>query len=515
VQRHVGRAVLSAIACALTGWLTSTPTHASSPPADPPGFDQVSALFADLSRFHNVRASSTDQLIGAMIEASESARPTVIELAAGTYLFAQNFPSASGASLLPTVTSTLLISGRGARLTILDGQGGNGTVGRAFTVLPHGHLMLRDLTVRDFYASCGHDCQTNGGGAIENLGGDLRLEDIVVSGNIIASNEGAATLGGAILNQQGRLEAERTTVSGNAATGLGGGGLAVTGGSAVLMHSLLLDNSALQGCCAGSGGAAFGGGVYVNNARLALISSTIANNFAGPGPGSSDGNLGFGAGLYNDGNGEVWMANTAVVNNLAGASGSGGGIHNNGRMLIANSTIGGNQVGARGGGIFNSGDLSLQAVTLANNSEHGLPLCRLADSDCLPGGHDLWTGASATTRIATSIVGDCAGGTLQTEGHDAFGPGALCLLQPSRSVASGITQDLVNVQPGLAALRDDHQPGKAHYPLLAGSPLIDAGGRIGSFCTPKDQLGNLRSARNQSEVLCDIGAVEYEAPHRR
>ena len=47
---------------------------------------------------------------------------------------------------------------------------------------------------------------------------------------------------------------------------------------------------------------------------------------------------------------------------------------------------------------------------------------------------------------------------------------------------------------------EDDLPGRAYYPVLAGSPIIERGNP--NACLQSDQLGNLRAG------ICDIGAVE-------
>ena len=47
-------------------------------------------------------------------------------------------------------------------------------------------------------------------------------------------------------------------------------------------------------------------------------------------------------------------------------------------------------------------------------------------------------------------------------------------------------------------------PGRAYYPVLAGSAVIDKGNP--NACLQTDQLGNLRAG------ICDIGAVEFRGP---
>jgi hypothetical protein len=78
------------------------------------------------------------------------------------------------------------------------------------------------------------------------------------------------------------------------------------------------------------------------------------------------------------------------------------------------------------------------------------------------------------------------------------------------------THDLVNLDLELGEFQDDGVAGNAHYPLLADSPLIDAGGSIGLFCTPLDQIGQRRvegdADHDGATNICDIGAIEYQPP---
>jgi hypothetical protein len=61
--------------------------------------------------------------------------------------------------------------------------------------------------------------------------------------------------------------------------------------------------------------------------------------------------------------------------------------------------------------------------------------------------------------------------------------------------------------PGLGDFTDDGTPGNGHFPLLPGSPAIDAGND--AFCPPTDQLGQRRVGP------CDIGAIEFKGKHHK
>jgi hypothetical protein len=494
--------------------LTACSVCSATPlPAEAPADDVIKRLFADHRAFAAVRVSTSDQLIAAMTAANEGHRPTIIEVAPGTYEFTQVFNSDFGPGVLPPVTVAMIIQGHGAANTIFDGLNEASITGRPITVLAGGRVVVRYLTIQNFLVMCEFDCATNGGGAAENAGGDLRFEDSVLTGNSALSLDGGPTLGGAVFNQAGRLELERTTISNNATISAGGGGIAITAGTAVLKRSIVTGNVSFKGCCGDLGGQAWGGGLYANNAKVALVGSTVSENRVGAE--DFDEPLGFGAGIYNDG-AKMWLVDSAIVNNHGLSSGLGGGIQNSGTLLILNSTIGGNTVGSRGGGIYNAGKLTLQGVTIANNSSRGLPMCFFGPpSECDAGGNGLWTNPGAIVEIATSVIDDCAPGTLITEGHNAFGPGEICILQPADFLARGNTHDRVNINPDLGPLTDNGFAGNAHYPPLVGSPLMDAGGKIGRFCTRTDQNGQRRVTATDPDdrtPLCDIGASEYQPP---
>jgi hypothetical protein len=71
--------------------------------------------------------------------------------------------------------------------------------------------------------------------------------------------------------------------------------------------------------------------------------------------------------------------------------------------------------------------------------------------------------------------------------------------------------DKVGIDPMLGELQDNGDAGYPHLPVLAGSPLIDAGGKVSKICARRDQLGQPRVDGNgDGNVLCDIGAIEYQ-----
>jgi hypothetical protein len=292
----------------------------------------------------------------------------------------------------------------------------------------------------------------------------------------------------------------------------------------ILRRSIVSNNDTAIGCCH-SRPLTFGGGLYVQNAKAWIVHSTFTGNTVGGG-GHDDFSFGAGAAVHNDG-GQVWIVDSSIVNNTAFNAGFGGGINNQGRMVVINTTVAGNAAGSGGGGIFNFSDLTLQGVTITGNAAVGpgyYELCqdfpRPTNGYCNIGAGGFGADVAATTRIATSAIagnldrGDCSG-LMITEGHNAFGSN--CQLQPAGLLGHGNPHDLLDIDARLGALVDNGEPGEAHAPPLPDSPLIDAGGQIGRFCTPRDQIGDRRiNARSggHGNPACDIGAIEFQPAGR-
>jgi hypothetical protein len=98
---------------------------------------------------------------------------------------------------------------------------------------------------------------------------------------------------------------------------------------------------------------------------------------------------------------------------------------------------------------------------------------------------------------------------LGSRGYNALGVSTDCNLQKVSGTPSA-APDLIGLDPRMGDLTDNGEPGEAHVPLLAGSPLIDAGGKVFASCSPRDQLGNRRRDGDHDGIIeCDIGAVEF------
>ena len=195
-----------------------------------------------------------------------------------------------------------------------------------------------------------------------------------------------------------------------------------------------------------------------------------------------------GGGIRNAGN--LTLLNVAIRNNTV-QNGDGGGIANlgSGRMQLTNVTLSGNVAAARGGGIANDvgGSVQLVNVTLTDNGAfQGGNLDNLGDAELV------------NTIVANSRQGsNCTGLAILTLGYN-IDDGESCGL-----IAPG---DLPDTDPGL----DSPTSGTFVYPLVAGSPAIDAGNN--AHCPATDQRGapRLTDGNGDGIFACDIGA--YEAP---
>lgn len=159
---------------------------------------------------------------------------------------------------------------------------------------------------------------TNGlaprGGGIYNKG-TLTLQDSNIKGNTAAGSNKNDGRGAGIYNEQGTVILKNSTVSGNTVTTPNWGG-------------------------------GYGAGIYNEQGTVTLQNSIISYNTA---TGGSYDHEGYGGGIYNEYNtGTVTLKNSAIYKNYAS---DGGGIYNEGYVILRDSTITDNEspLGGHGG----------------------------------------------------------------------------------------------------------------------------------------------------------------------
>jgi hypothetical protein len=189
----------------------------------------------------------------------------------------------------------------------------------------------------------------------------------------------------------------------------------------------------------------------------------------------ANGNSALGGGIYNQGT-LVVIASTLSGNST---NSNGGGINNQGMLTVSDSTISGNTATGNGGGIYNQGTLTVSDSTVSGNTATGKG-----------GGIE---NAGGTASLANTIVS----GNSAPTGVD-FDGSAYTDNAGNQVGASGI---------GLAPLANYGGPTQTLLPL-SGSPAVCAGTAANAIGLTIDQRGLARSTTYGSTPCVDSGAVQ-------
>ena len=338
--------------------------------------------------------------------------------------------------------------------------------------------LTRDITLDGGLPKITSDITIEGGGY--TISGDNRWRIFYNDGGALTINDLTMTKGRAegalISNADGALKATTANPI--------GGAIVNWQGALSIANSAFSDNSAEY----------YGGAIYNREGKLSIIDSSFSGNSANGGGGA----------IVNSG--ELSISDSTFSSNDSAGDGA---IFNSGELSISDSNFSGNSAEQHGGAIYSWGDLSIVNSTFSDNS---------AD----------WSGGaifnhSGILGIANSTFSDnLAGqdgairnvrnGELSIVNSIIAGNNSTCYS------SNGLTQNIGNfIQDGSCspALRGDPMLGElveledgspAYFPLLAGSPAIDAADD--AHCPATDQIG---AARPQG-AGCDIGAIEYAAP---
>jgi hypothetical protein len=297
--------------------------------------------------------------------------------------------------------------------------------------------------------------------------------------NCQALNNVSTGNGGGLFNNSGNVTLTDDTIAGNSAGG--GGGVYVASGSLTVTNTAIANNTA-----AGAGGGLFCSGDGTSSASVSVTNSSITGNVA-KSPTGGGGGIYFASNLPNGGGG---ITSSTIANNTA-VNGGGIGIANlNGGVILEFDTITGNTAtnpnaiyGLGGGGI------GLQSVTTTSGTTSGVEL----ENTVVAGN----ASANGYADIAAANV----------TGGDVF---AFWSAIGSTAGVALVTNSIPNIIGGnflLGALGNYGGPALT-VPLLAGSPLIDAGYVRDSFWVfITDERGVVRP----QGAGFDIGAYERVA----
>ncbi|HET7483692.1 MAG TPA: choice-of-anchor Q domain-containing protein, partial [Actinomycetota bacterium] len=201
----------------------------------------------------------------------------------------------------------ITVTGGGVGRTIIDGDGTPGTCAttvatdRVFDV--GGSLRLERLTVRHGAVVDNTAIPSEQGGGIRNSG-DLSLDNVAVTDNVVCDTHGDSAMGGGISNG-GSLDLFESTVDRNRVDALNGGGAYGGGIESAFGGTLHVEASTISNNTA-AGLNPSGGGLHVKGSGGGdIVNSTISGNHATTGGGL----------FWNGDTGAVFVVDHVTMNN--------------------------------------------------------------------------------------------------------------------------------------------------------------------------------------------------------
>jgi len=333
----------------------------------------------------------------------------------------------------------------------------------------------KDLTIQGLKITKGNS-PGRGAGVYAYTGAKLTIANSIISGNRILAAASTYS-GGGISTADGDVTVTDSTVSDNYAPNNGGGIYVKAQATLTLTRCTVDGNSVYHD----------GGGIYSFAGDVVLNSSTISNNKAGI--------------TYIDPNNN---------NHIPRGGEQGGGIWAD-RVILTNSTVSGNHINNKGGGIFayaqQLGRPSRNAGPLQAHNGHGtvyMDFSTVSGNTVYGGNYGGSTGGVSATyylRAHSSIISGNAAGDVEAGNnmYDFAGDHNIILGDPPGNAPA----DTLNCDPKLAPLGDYGGPTQT-MPLQNGSCAIDAGPETSTLTT--DQRGLPRPVGSKT----DIGAVEKQ-----
>ncbi len=413
----------------------------------------------------------------------------------------------------------------------------------------YGGAISNDLTMNLLHTTFTGNDATDRGGAVYNLGATNVLgctfdgNQAVVQGGAIASprtiyisdstfNANSAPHGGA-LQTYGGSQVIGSTFNGNSA--VYGGAISNDNGSAMQMSGVTITNNTAE----------IGGGVYSTGLTWAGAVTLTTNTATNSGGGIYQGATGHlyvgggrmtgnhaqnGGGIFAGSTSSVAIEVAAIRDNSATLSGGGIFVSVGSTVLMTRTEISGNSAGL-GGGLLNRGSMRMASSTFSNNNAeqggaiyhgfepggvgaelHAVNLTIADNHASSQGGGIFQAPDDDPARLQSTIVArnDRQGSPDDISGmidvvnsrKNLIGPGG------AGGLNDGINGNIVLTEGeflGLGAFGEDGSLRKS-YPLLAGSPAIDAGGLpYVDFLPLTDQRATFPRTVGSAT---DIGAIE-------
>ncbi len=368
-----------------------------------------------------------------------------------------------------------------------------GAGGGIYTTGAGNHLTINNGSIID------NSSQDNGAGIKGDTGSIISLTNVTVSGNT------AYFGGGGFAVFSGTLNITGGSITNNASTGFSGGGINTGGNTALTITNVSITNNH-------AGASGYGGGVVIySSGGSTITNSVISGNTATLG----------GGGIYYSNIATHRITGTTVSGNSAGGGfvfnnfrGGGGLVNEKATVNISNSTVSGNSSGCEcgGGGIitYNAGTTKLRNVTVANNTASaGLGGGIVSFISGFPAG---------LTNIGNTIIADNTASVANNDVDGAIASQGFNLVR-SRGTSTGyVASDLPDgSNPMLDVLGNNGGATHTHR-LLAGSQAIDKGSNalavdpFNNAALGSDQRGFARTfdGDGNNTATVDIGAFEAQ-----
>lgn len=271
---------------------------------------------------------------------------------------------------------------------------------------------------------------------------------------------------------------------------------------------LTLADSVLAGNTSGANG----GGIY-NDEATSIVDTTIGA-LGTTGPLATGNTAENGGGMFDTGAHVTTIVGSSFVGNDAiggGAIAGRAGI----TIDILNSTISNNSGFDVGGGITTNGTVSLQNVTVADNTSQSDAGFGGGGLNSFGGGNFVLGNVILTDNFAGARAANCGctggmcnvGTAITSQGHN---------IEDADTCVFSLAVDLKNTDPLIQALADNGGLTETHD-LTENSPAVDFGSQpicdalVVAIGTDSDQRGELRTIDGDLDMLavCDVGAVEF------